>query len=184
VKIEELRQLINEHFENEEYEKSLDFCCSLLKEHEGELTAGDLINKGLCHFRLDQNDEAVGCFDRALQIEPDNIMALTNKAVSLYNLGKIDESFKLFGQVLTRNPDIFPAWYYIGLHNLKKFSNSADAGTKAIVVNAYRQVTRMAPDFGSFAIHDPAKGIDYTLELFLLLNDDIPDLSVEEITAL
>jgi tetratricopeptide (TPR) repeat protein len=184
VKIEDLRQLINEHFEKEEYEKSLDFCCSLHKEHEAELTSADMINKGLCHFRLDQEEEAIGCYDRALQIEPDNIIALTNKAVSLYNLGKIEESFRLFGQVLTRNPNVFPAWYYIGMYNLKKFSDSADPKAKAIVVNAYRQVTRMAPDIGSFAIHDPVKGIDYTLELFLLLNDDIPELPVEEVIAL
>jgi tetratricopeptide (TPR) repeat protein len=182
--IEKLRQLINEHFENEEYDKSLGFCCSLIKEHEGELTADDLINKGLCHFRLDQNDEAIACFDRALHMEPENIIALTNKAVSLYNLGNIEESFKLFGQVLTRNHDAFPAWYYIGMYNLKKFSDSADPQAKAIMVNAYRQVTRMAPDIGSFAIHDPVKDIDYTLELFLILNDDIPDLPVDAVIAL
>jgi tetratricopeptide (TPR) repeat protein len=184
MKIEYLRELIEDHFQKEEFDKSLDCCSTLFSEHPAQICFDDLVKKGLCHYKLDQNEEAIGCFDRALEIDPDNILVLTNKGVSLYNMGKTAEAFKLFGEVLHKDPNIFPAWYYIGMYNLDKFQKTSDLKARAILVNAYRHVLRMAPDIGGYAIHDPTKDRDYSIELFVMINDDGRELPIEEVTAL
>lgn len=183
MKIDDLRQLIDDHFEREEFDKSLQYCNILLQEHSADVTFDDIFKEGLCHYKLDDNSKAIECFDRALAIKPDSILALTNKGICLYCLDRISEAFTIFNQVLKANPNVFPAWYYIGLHYLNKFSQTGDAKAKAVMITAYRQVVRMAPDFGAFPIYDPHKKIDYKLDLFLLMHDDMPDLSIDDITS-
>jgi tetratricopeptide (TPR) repeat protein len=184
MRIDDLRRLIDEYFEKEDFERSLEYCDTLLKEHSAETSTDDIFKKGLCHYKLDDNQHALSCFDRALEAEPDNILALTNKGVCLYSLNRIPEAFTVFNRVLKINPNVFPAWYYIGMYYLPKYAETGDARQLAIVVNAYRQVVGMAPDFGGYPVYDPAKKMEYRMDMFLLLHDEIKELSIDEVTAL
>lgn len=184
MRIDDLRRLIDEYFEKEDYERTLEYCDALSKEHTSEQTSEDIFKKGLCHYKLDDNNSAITCFDSVLEREPDNILALTNKGICLYALKRVAEAFAIFNRVLKKNPNVFPAWYYIGYHYLPKYTQSADAHDLAIMINAYRKVVEMAPDFGAFPIYDPVKKMDYRLDTFILLHDDVKDLSIDEMTAL
>lgn len=184
MRIDDLRRLIDEYFEKEDFERSLEYSEILESEHSGSLTAEDIFKKGLCYYRLDDNNSAIACFDRALETDPDNILALTNKGICLYALHRIPEAFNIFNRVLKTNPDAFPAWYYIGLHYLSEYSRSADTRDLEILVNAYRRIVGMSPHFAAFPIYDPVKKIDYSMDMFLMLHSDIRQLSIDELTAI
>jgi tetratricopeptide (TPR) repeat protein len=184
MKIEEQREMIDDYFEKEEWSKSLELCKLLFNDHPAELTFDDQFKKGLCHFKLDENKDAVGCFESALEIDPESQVALTNKGICLYLMDRIPEAFCVFNKVLKLNPNVFPPWYYIGMYYLPKYAESADPKQLEIVVNAYRQVVRMAPDFGGFPVYDPVKKAEYPLDMFLLLHDEVKEISIDELTAL
>ena len=44
--------------------------------------------------RLGKFDDAIGCYDKALEIEPDNVYILNNKAIALLNAGDLDGAYK------------------------------------------------------------------------------------------
>jgi len=181
MKTDDLRLLIDKHLADEEYSDSLKYCNTLVKEHEKEITFDDLFKTGLCHFKLDQNEDAIRCFDRALEMEPDNLLAITNKAGSLYNLKRIDEAFALFRTALNINPNVFPPWHYMVLHFLKKYRESGDNKTKEKLVNTVRHLVCLAPDYGNLTIHDPSNNEDCRLDVFLIINDKVEELPIDEI---
>lgn len=117
-------------------------------------------------------------------MKPDNVLALTNKGICLYELGKIQEAFKIFERAMKINPDVCPPWYYIGMYYLNIFQKSGELKAMEILVNCYRQVLRMVPDFGSYTIYDPTRDAQYDLDMFLKLHDDVQELPIEILTAL
>jgi tetratricopeptide (TPR) repeat protein len=184
MKITDLRHLIDMHFDKEEYRDAMDSCIALAADFAPEMSFDDIFKKGLCHLKLDEDAEAVGCFNKALEKEPDNVMAMCNKGICLYNMGKIEDAFKVFRRAIELNPNAFPPWYYIGMYNLRKYSDTGDLKAMQKMVNAYRRVLEMASDIGSFPIHDPVRDMDYRLETFVAVHSDVEDLPVEELTAL
>jgi tetratricopeptide (TPR) repeat protein len=184
MKIKDLRQLIDIHLDKEEYKDAMDICVTLATEHAGEMSFDDIFKKGLCHLKLDEDAEAVGCFNKALEKEPDNLLALTNKGTCLYNMGRVEDAFKVFRQAIALNPNVFPPWYYIGMYYLKIYTQTGDQKAMEKMVNAYRRVIEMASDIGSFSIHDPVKNIDYQLETFVMVHGDVKEMPVEELTTL
>ncbi len=184
MKIDDLRKLRDQYFDEEEYLKSMQQCVELATEHGEELNFDDIFKKGLCHFKLEEDAEATGCFSKALEREPDNVMALTDKGICLFNLGKIQESFEVFNQAMKINPNVFPPYYYIGMHYMQVFQQTGDLKAMEKMVNAYRPVLAQAPDFGPLIMHDPNKDADYTLDLFLMLHDDVKEMTIDELTAL
>lgn len=183
MKIEDLRHLIDMHFDKEEYRDAMESCVALVNEHQDDMTFDDIFKKGLCHFKLEENAEAIGCFNKALEIEPDNVLALANKGTCLYSLGQTDEAFQIFGQALKIDPSVFPAWYYIGMHYLEIYSKTGEMNALQKVITCYRQVVNLAPDFGSFPIYDPVKKADYSMNLFLMLHSDVADMPLDKLIA-
>src|ERR1700727_3390392 len=53
---------------------------------------------------LKQDQDALGCFDKALALAPDDIGILTNRANALLSLGRAEEALDAFRQILTRVP--------------------------------------------------------------------------------
>ena len=130
MKIDDLRHLIDLHIDKEEYSDAMESCIALAGEHAPEMTFSDIFKKGLCHLKLEQDADAVGCFNKALEKEPDNVMALTNKGTCLYNMGRIEDAFKVFNQAIKLNSNVFPPWYYIGLYYMKIYSETGRARSR------------------------------------------------------
>ncbi len=53
-------------------------------------------NKGVVIGKLGKNEEALECFDKAIEIEPNYTKAWRNKGVALDNLGRHEEAIKCF----------------------------------------------------------------------------------------
>lgn len=61
-----------------------------------DLEALELSNKGVALDNLDRTDEALDCYDKALNINPRYADAWYNKGTALYNLGRADEAILAF----------------------------------------------------------------------------------------
>jgi Flp pilus assembly protein TadD len=60
-------------------------------------------------------NEAVECFNKALEIDPKNGMIWTNKGLAVHKLGKYNEAVECFNKALEINPKNALAWYTKGL---------------------------------------------------------------------
>jgi len=181
--IEELRKRVDECFDREEFLSALECSVELMSRHAREIGFDDIFKKGLCHFKLEEDAEAIGCFNKALEKDPDNLMALTNKGICLFNLGRTEQAFQEFNKAIKINCAVFPPWHYMGMHHLRNYLENGDLSSLEKMINCYRQVVGMTPDFGEFVIHDPVTRADYTLLEFLLLHQDVQELPVNILTC-
>ena len=62
-------------------------------------------NKGIALGYLDRHDEALLCYNKALEISPDNTLILRNKGVALMKLGRYGEALLVFTKALQIKPD-------------------------------------------------------------------------------
>jgi tetratricopeptide (TPR) repeat protein len=63
------------------------------------------IDKGISLFELDKFDEAIACYDKALEIDPKNAAAHGNMGMSLDGLGKYPEAIDCFDRALEIVPN-------------------------------------------------------------------------------
>ena len=153
MKIIEIREARDRHLEAQEYQDALNYSELLLSEHKFEIDFDDWFKKGLCHFNLDQDEQAVESYTNALTIEPYNFQAMTNKAISLLRLDNEKEAFVLLKKALGINPHIAPAWFNIGFYHIANYGEKAGAYEKA--VNAFRRAVRDYPEFADAKIYLP-----------------------------
>jgi tetratricopeptide (TPR) repeat protein len=69
-----------------------------------------LLNKGFSLGELHNYKEAIDCYDKVLDIDPNNVVALNNKGVSLNGLAKYGEAITCFDKVLVIDPNYDLAW--------------------------------------------------------------------------
>ena len=182
MKAKDLRYLRDKYFEEESYADAMEKSIDLANECAAELTFDDVFKKGLCHIKLDENEGAVDTFTKALEMEPGNALALTNKGLGLYNLGRVPEAFAAFAQALKLKPDNYPAWHYLALHFLKKYYDTRGAAEKEKLVNALRHILAIDPEMEALPVYDPVDGRELGMGEFVLLNSNMMELSVDEMT--
>ena len=51
-------------------------------------------------------EEGVECFKKCLEIEPNNVYALNNLGIALYELGRVDEAESYINRAIELNPDL------------------------------------------------------------------------------
>jgi len=62
-------------------------------------------NKGIALAKSGKIDEAVICYDKALNIDPDDYVYLNNKGNALYKKGNIRDALKSYQMVFELNPE-------------------------------------------------------------------------------
>jgi tetratricopeptide (TPR) repeat protein len=67
--------------------------------------AETLLNKGRDLQILGKHQEAISYYDKALAIEPNDLLALYGKGLALYELGKYDEAIASFDKALAIEPN-------------------------------------------------------------------------------
>jgi tetratricopeptide (TPR) repeat protein len=79
---------------------------------------------------------AIASFDKALEIEPDDAEAWYNRALALYNLGRIEEAATSFDKAVKLKPDDAEAWYSQGitLCDLGQFEEAVVSFDKALEI--------------------------------------------------
>jgi tetratricopeptide (TPR) repeat protein len=88
--------------------------------------------------------EALDCYDRALEKNPDNDVILNNKAIALITIGRYEEACIHSRRAASINPDSADIWVNMGvsLEKLDRLSESADALERAVSINPYDAYAR------------------------------------------
>jgi len=74
------------------------------------LEAWEWRNKGASLANLGRLEEAIRCYDRALEIDPQLVMAWNNRGVSLRRLGRPEEAIRCYDRALEIDPQHASAW--------------------------------------------------------------------------
>ena len=80
---------------------------------------------------------ALKCFEKVIELNPDNENALIGSMLTHSWQGTLDEHIDTCSRVLEINPDNYEAWYWKGvaLYNKEQYENAIDAMDKAIEKN-------------------------------------------------
>lgn len=102
-----------------------------------DLEAAELGLKGVSLNNLGRFEEAIRCFDKAFELDPQNTDALVNKGISLGQLGRSQEALRLYDRLLEGDPSTEIAWSNKGntLHGLGRFEEAIHCFDKAIELN-------------------------------------------------
>jgi serine/threonine protein kinase len=80
-----------------------------------ELEVQEWNNKGLSLYNLGRFDEAILCYNKALEIDPRETIAWSNKGLSLHKLGRFDEAILCYDKALEIDQSEAKTWYNKGL---------------------------------------------------------------------
>jgi predicted TPR repeat methyltransferase len=97
-----------------------------------------LTRLGNLFFDAGMFDGAVGYYERALQVTPDDINVRTDLGTSLRRLGRPQEAMKHFEEAVSRDPGHWKGWFNIGvvaLYDLGQFDRAEEAFTKVDQLN-------------------------------------------------
>jgi eukaryotic-like serine/threonine-protein kinase len=106
------------------------------------LQAWELYNKAYSLSSLGHLDEAIGYYDRVLELEPQNVDAWNNKGVCLRKQGKLDDAMTCFTHATTFGRENASAWGNRGncLYALGRNEEAIADLTKAISRDAKNEV--------------------------------------------
>jgi tetratricopeptide (TPR) repeat protein len=81
-------------------------------------------------------EEELRYYEDALKIDPNNVLALTNKGYVMYLLGRYEETIKYYDKALEVNPKYTIAWDNKGvaLYKNGKFKDAENAAKKAVAL--------------------------------------------------
>lgn len=101
------------------------------------LSFKECYDNGLNLVKEKKYEEAIGYFDKALAIEPDNLNACNDKGNALYSLGKYEESIKYYDKILEKDRNAAVIWCSKGnaLAFLKKYNESLTCYEKALKID-------------------------------------------------
>ncbi len=105
--------------------------------YAGAETAEEFNNKGIDLYSMGRYDDAIKYFNRALEIDPSYIKALSNKGVVLNKLGRYEEAIKCFDKVIKVNPNLSTAWNHKGeaLSSLRQYEEAIRCFDKALEID-------------------------------------------------
>ena len=82
-----------------------------------------LLNKASVLYNEQKYDEAIEYYDKALERDPADVIALNNKAIILYYLQRYDEALQYYDNALAINPSDEDTLYNKGIGwNCKSYS--------------------------------------------------------------
>ena len=97
------------------------------------------INKGKALYELGRPEEAIECFDKAIELDPKDVGVWNNKGIVLDDLGKHEEAIECYDKVIELDPENVIAWdnkgftlRKLGKHeeSLKCYNKAAELGPK------------------------------------------------------
>jgi len=90
--------------------------------------------KGTALFNLERYSEALQCYDKAIQLEPDKGLYWANKGVALGNLSRYSEALQCYDKAIQLEPDNAMYWFSKGLvlFDLKRYNEVLQCYDKAI----------------------------------------------------
>jgi tetratricopeptide (TPR) repeat protein len=104
----------------------------------GDKTTAFWIAKGSSLSNLGRTEEAIKCLDRALMIDPRNLIAWSNKGTMLIRLGQFAGAITSFDKVLAIEPRDAIAWNEKGraLAELRRFEEAISCHDQALAIGS------------------------------------------------
>lgn len=92
------------------------------------------MNKGIVLAQMGDFEEAIECFNKALQINPMDINVWYNKGVALKKTEHYDKAINCFDKIIEINPKYAKAWYNKGkiLYQLERYKEAKEYSNKAV----------------------------------------------------
>ena len=93
-----------------------------------------LLGKGQSLLNLDQAEEALGCFDQILVLDPSHPEALVKKGAALERLRKLDEAIACYDRAIAANGSLTVAYLYKGglFNRMERFSEALECYEQAL----------------------------------------------------
>jgi tetratricopeptide (TPR) repeat protein len=177
INLSQFRENRDKNIDISNYQEALNFCNLLIAHFKNNLTFDDWFKKGLCHFKLNQNEDAINNYNKALKLDATNCQILVNKAICLLRIDAKDEAFQIFRSVLSSNPNIGPAWFNIGYYYMEHSDHVKGAYEKG--VSAFRRAVKLIPEIANAKVFIPM--LDAYGTVGYLLNFATYDLDDEQI---
>jgi tetratricopeptide (TPR) repeat protein len=96
-----IRLIVYFHIELKEYKTAYSYFMSI--ENDKDLSALDYLYLGLIKHKLHQTKESIVAYDKSLELDSSNILALNNKAYLYMDLNRLDEALNLLNKALDIN---------------------------------------------------------------------------------
>ncbi|MBP0019598.1 MAG: tetratricopeptide repeat protein [Cyanobacteria bacterium SBLK] len=140
--IEEVKEVSNlsEVHEFNELMSQMGTSQSVLPSFQESLSYQEWFDRGIQLGNLGRFEEALTCFDQALQFQPDKYEAWLSQGFALFNLGRFEEALTCFDQALQFQPDYHEAWVNRGnaLFNLGRLEEA---------IASYDRALQFQPDY-------------------------------------
>ncbi|CAD8214280.1 unnamed protein product [Paramecium pentaurelia] len=96
-----------------------------------------LLNEGMALRKLNKYQEAIECYSKAININPNYDKAWYNKGMALYNLNKYQEAIECYDKAITINPIYDTAWSNKGyaLHQLQIYTDAISCYDQALSIS-------------------------------------------------
>jgi tetratricopeptide (TPR) repeat protein len=93
-----------------------------------------LLGKGQTLMKLDKPEDALGCLDEALALEPDNTDALIKKGAVLERLQRLPEAIDCYDRAIARDNTITMAYLYKGavFNRMERYSEALECYEQAL----------------------------------------------------
>jgi tetratricopeptide (TPR) repeat protein len=110
----------------------------VLKSNNAQLqfTANDYIEQGKALYFESRYEDAIACYDRALELESENARAYFSRGAALVKLQRHEAALEAYDRAIQLKPDFFEAWFGRGtaLTKLQQYDTAITAYEKAILI--------------------------------------------------
>jgi tetratricopeptide (TPR) repeat protein len=96
-------------------------------------------HEGVTHLSIQEYEEAMAFFDKALSAIPDHPDFLVGKGDVLFAMGRFAEALQLYQKAATHDPENYKAWLQTGvtLLKLERFDDAVEVFRKLHAMNEY-----------------------------------------------
>ncbi len=134
---EQLNKLVKLHHSGKMI-RAIHICKELLKTYKQSLVLFNILGAAL--QSIGRFEEAVDCYNQAIQINPDYADAYGNRGNALKELGQLDEAIKSYNKVIQLNPNYAEAYGNRG-NALNELGQSDEA------IKNYKKAIQLKPDY-------------------------------------
>jgi len=153
----QLLSLGREHYEKREFDKAEHYLRNVMERDESAKYADVYNMMGVIHHDRGRFEDAQGCFEEALAINPNYTEAALNLAVTYNDLGRYDEAKKIYQATLSRgeeSPGQLDPFVKGKIANLHAEVGQAylDAGMPSDALHEFRKAILLCPTFADLRV--------------------------------
>ncbi len=139
--------------------------------------ADDWFEFGYFLWKAKRHEEAITCYDRALQIAPGDAGAWNNKGIALHDLQRYEEAIECYGRALRLDPQCVYAWNNKGhaLAGLQRYEEALECVDRALQIDTKLAAPQFNRPWLLFALRRWREGFDQLRQAYAQHPDGIHD---------